>query len=114
MLFLFIHAAYIDMDLHKKEIKYILDQMSGLFNAEEDIYDVFLDIKDQYQELGSDAVDKVIKENLNKFIGNKSSDQYKSMMGFLNEVIKADGVIQKSELKMMVTLKEWLKQEVAD
>ncbi|MGI9543145.1 MAG: hypothetical protein ACR2MX_07795 [Cyclobacteriaceae bacterium] len=114
LLFLFIHAAYIDLDLHKKEIKYILDQMKALFKPDEDIYDIFLEIKDEYQELSTQAVEKVIKFNLAKFIGSKQSQQYKNMMKFLNEVIKADGVIQRSELKMMVTLKNWLEQEIAD
>lgn len=114
LLFLFIHAAYIDLDLHKKEIKYILDQMKDLFKPDEDIYELFLEIKDEYQELSSKAVEKVIKFNLNKFIGSKHSQQYRKMMKFLNEVIKADGVIQRSELKLLVTLKNLLEREVSD
>lgn len=114
LLFLFIHAAYVDLNLHKKEIKYILDQMKDLFQPDEDIYDIFLEMKDQYQELTPSAVEQIIKFNLTKFIGSKKSQQYENMMKFLNEVIKADGVIQKSELKMMVTLKIWLEQEVLD
>jgi len=101
-LFLFVHAAYADYQMHSKEIRFILNKLKELL-PNQDVYEEFLVLKDQYESLSAVEIENVIQNNFPKFLGDGTQ---KSLLAWLSGVIRADGVVKESELDFFAKVRQ--------
>ena len=105
-LFLFVHAAYADYQMHSKEVQYILDKLKQLAGPEVDVYEEFLQLKDQYEGLSNKAIESLITDNFPRFSEDPLQEH---LLRWLSGVIQADGVVKQSELNFFSRVKEAIK-----
>lgn len=107
ILFLFIHIASADFSVGHSEVDVILAKMEDIFPVELDIHDYFIIMKDYYDKLNNDTIEKVIVENFRKFkLGLSNTDR---ILNDIYEIISADGIIQETETAVIDKLRKMLK-----
>ncbi len=109
-LFLFVHAAYADFQMHSQEIRYILEKLKELFDESVDVYEEFLTLKDHYESLSDNEIDDLISANFPKHVG---SETHQNVLSWLSGVIQADGVVKESELKFFAKVKAILENPIS-
>ncbi len=102
-LFLFVHAAYTDYQMHTKEVQYILDKLKTLVSDDMDVYEEFTDLKDQYDHMTNQSIEDTINQNFPRFLDDPLQQ---NLLNWLSGVIQADGVVKESELKFFSRVKE--------
>lgn len=94
-LFLLVHAAYADYQMHSKEVRFILNKLKEIL-PDRDVYEEFLVLKDHYENLSNGEIEKIIAENFPRFLGDITQQ---NLLTWLGGVITADGVVKDSEME---------------
>lgn len=102
-LFLLVHAAYADYQMHSKEVHFILQKLKELLGGEDvDVYDEFLELKDLYEDLSNEDIEQLVRENYPRYL---ESVTRRELLSWLSGVIKADGIIRQSEMDFFSKVK---------
>ena len=109
-LFLFVHAAYADYQMHTQEIRFILNKLKELFEDQVDVYEEFLELKDHYETLSTQEIETIIQTNFPQFVGH---DIQRMLLGWLSGVIRADGVVKESELEFFAKVKQTMEDPIS-
>ncbi len=105
ILYLFVHMAYADGELHPSEEKAILEKMNRHFPIEGDHKLKFDQEVVTYQKMDSAKHHTIIKESFKHFDHIKFSQRYR-IYADMYDIIQADGKIEASETKAINELKE--------
>jgi len=111
VLFLYVHIAFSDGVVQLEEKDLILEKLSKYFKNKEEALLKFEAMVEIYQE-NSFNVEAVIKESHANFNHIEYYKKYKVFKD-LYDIIKADGVIEKSETQAIEKLKSIIDQSVS-
>jgi uncharacterized tellurite resistance protein B-like protein len=105
ILYLFVHMAYADGELHPAEEKAILEKMNKHFPIEGDHKLKFDQEVVAYQKMDPSKHHNIIKESFKHFDHIRFSQRYR-IYADMYDIIQADGKIEVSETKAINELKE--------
>ena len=105
ILYLFVHMAYADGDLHPAEERAILEKMNRHFPIEGDHKLKFDKAVVDYQKIDPSQNHSIIKDSFKHFDHIRFSQRYKIYTD-MYEIIQADGKVEESETKAINELKE--------
>ncbi|MCC5921304.1 MAG: TerB family tellurite resistance protein [Cyclobacteriaceae bacterium] len=105
LLFLYIHISESDFTAQRKEVELILEKMEFIFSENEDHYDIFMNMRENYEKLNFEEVEKVIMQTYDRYKlqYDKMSDK---IFKDLYEIVLADGHVDQFETKALNRLKE--------
>lgn len=104
VLFLYVHMAHADGDLHVTEVKVIKDKMSKLYPGE-DVDKKFASALDQYNSFDKKNLNKLFHASFAHFNTVKFAQKYR-VYGDMYDIIYADGKVLESETKALEELKD--------
>ena len=111
ILFLYVYMALSDGHLDDTEEEVILKKMTRLFPKDTEHKTKYLKFKDDYEQLSSDDVDYLVKNNFDNFPNVTFTDKYRVYREMF-DIINADGVIDESETEAMDKLKDIIDYDV--
>ena len=104
VLFLYVHMAHADGDLHVTEVKVIKDKMSKLY-PNEDVDKKFTAALDEYNAFDKSNLNKLFHASFAHFNTIKFAQKYR-VYGDMYDIIYADGKVLESEKKALDELKD--------
>lgn len=104
VLFLYVHMAHADGDLHVTEVKVIKEKMAKLYPGE-DVDKKFASALDQYNAFDKSNLNKLFHASFAHFNSVKFSQKYR-VYGDMYDIIYADGKVLESETKALEELKD--------
>lgn len=103
-LFLYVHMAYADGELHDLEVKVIRDKMNKLYHGQ-DTTSKFDEIHTQYNTFEKGKLKTLFHDTFAHFTSIKFTQKYK-VYGDMYDIIYADGKVHESETKALDELRE--------
>lgn len=104
VLFLYVHMAHADGDLHITEVKVIKEKMAKIF-PNEDSDKKFTAALDEYNAFDKSKLNKLFHASFAHFNTVKFSQKYR-VYGDMYDIIYADGKVEESEKRALDELKE--------
>lgn len=104
VLFLYIHMAHADGDLHVTEVKVIKEKMAKLFPGE-NVDTKFASALDEYNAFDKKNLNKLFHASFAHFDTIKFAQKYR-VYGDMYDIIYADGKVLESETKALEELKD--------
>ena len=104
VLFLYVHMAHADGDLHVTEVKVIKEKMAKLF-PHEDLDKKFTAALDEYNAFNKSNLNKLFHSSFTHFDTVKFAQKYR-VYGDMYDIIYADGKVLESETKALEELKD--------
>jgi len=104
VLFLYVHMAHADGDLHVTEVKVIKEKMSKLYPGE-DVDKKFTTALDQYNAFNKSNLNKLFHASFAHFETIKFAQKYR-VYGDMYDIIYADGKVEESEKRALDELKD--------
>lgn len=104
VLFLYVHMAHADGDLHVTEVKVIKEKMAKLYPGE-DVDRKFTAALDQYKAFDKKNLNKLFHASFAHFDTIKFAQKYR-VYGDMYDIIYADGKVLESETKALEELKD--------
>jgi uncharacterized tellurite resistance protein B-like protein len=104
VLFLYVHMAHADGDLHVTEVKVIKEKMAKLF-PNEDLDKKFTAALDEYNAFNKSNLNKLFHSSFAHFDTVKFAQKYR-VYGDMYDIIYADGKVLESETKALDELKD--------
>jgi uncharacterized tellurite resistance protein B-like protein len=104
VLFLYVHMAHADGDLHVTEVKVIREKMTKLYPGE-DVDKKFAAALDEYNAFDKKNLNKLFHASFAHFNTVKFSQKYR-VYGDMYDIIYADGKVLESETKALEELKD--------
>ncbi|MBX2893838.1 MAG: TerB family tellurite resistance protein [Cyclobacteriaceae bacterium] len=105
VLYLYIHIAYADGELHAEEERVVLEKMNRHFPIEGDHKVRYDQRVKEYNEIDKNLHHEIIKASFLHFDHIKFSQRYK-IYADMYDIIHADGKVEESETKAVNELKE--------
>lgn len=104
VLFLYVHMAHADGDLHVTEVKVIKEKMAKLFPGE-NVDTKFASALDEYNAFDKKNLNKLFHASFAHFDTIKFAQKYR-VYGDMYDIIYADGKVLESETKALEELKD--------
>ncbi|MFN8334692.1 MAG: TerB family tellurite resistance protein [Cyclobacteriaceae bacterium] len=104
VLFLYVHMAHADGDLHVTEVKVIKEKMAKLFPGE-NVDKKFAAALDEYNAFDKKNLNKLFHASFAHFNSVKFAQKYR-VYGDMYDIIYADGKVLESETKALEELKD--------
>lgn len=104
VLFLYLHMAHADGDLHVTEVKVIKEKMAKLFPGE-NVDTKFASALDEYNAFDKKNLNKLFHASFAHFDTIKFAQKYR-VYGDMYDIIYADGKVLESETKALEELKD--------
>ncbi len=104
VLFLYVHMAHADGDLHVTEVKVIKEKMAKLFPGE-NVDTKFASALDEYNAFDKKNLNKLLHASFAHFDTIKFAQKYR-VYGDMYDIIYADGKVLESETKALEELKD--------
>lgn len=104
VLFLYVHMAHADGDLHVTEVKVIKEKMAKLFPGE-NVDTKFVSALDEYNAFDKKNLNKLFHASFAHFDTIKFAQKYR-VYGDMYDIIYADGKVLESETKALEELKD--------
>lgn len=104
VLFLYVHMAHADGDLHVTEVKVIKEKMTKLYQSE-DLDKKFTAALDQYNAFNKSNLNKLFHASFAHFETIKFAQKYR-VYGDMYDIIYADGKVEESEKRALDELKD--------
>lgn len=104
-LFLYVHMAHADGDLHITEVKVIKEKMLKLYPGITNADAKFTEAMEQYDAFDKSKLNKLFHASFAHFNTIKFSQKY-HVYGDMYDIIYADGKVLESEKKALDELKE--------
>lgn len=104
VLFLYVHMAHADGDLHVTEVKVIKEKMAKLFPGE-NVDSKFAFALDEYNAFDKKNLNKLFHASFAHFDTIKFAQKYR-VYGDMYDIIYADGKVLESETKALDELKD--------
>lgn len=104
VLFLYVHMAHADGDLHVTEVKVIKEKMAKLFPGE-NVDTKFASALDEYNAFDKKNLNKLFHASFAHFDTIKFAQKYR-VYGDMYDIIYADGKVLESETKALDELKD--------
>ncbi|HMV10399.1 MAG TPA: TerB family tellurite resistance protein [Cyclobacteriaceae bacterium] len=104
VLFLYVHMAHADGDLHVTEVKVIKEKMAKLFPGE-NVDKKFAAALDEYNAFDKKNLNKLFHASFAHFDTVKFAQKYR-VYGDMYDIIYADGKVLESETKALEELKD--------
>ncbi|MBL7841064.1 MAG: TerB family tellurite resistance protein [Cyclobacteriaceae bacterium] len=104
VLFLYVHMAHADGDLHVTEVKVIKEKMTKLFPGE-NVDTKFVSALDEYNAFDKKNLNKLFHASFAHFDTIKFAQKYR-VYGDMYDIIYADGKVLESETKALEELKD--------
>lgn len=104
VLFLYVHMAHADGDLHVTEVKVIKEKMTKLFPGE-NVDKKFAAALDEYNAFDKKNLNKLFHASFAHFNSVKFAQKYR-VYGDMYDIIYADGKVLESETKALEELKD--------
>lgn len=104
VLFLYVHMAHADGDLHVTEVKVIKEKMAKLYPGE-DVDKKFVAALDEYNAFDKKNLNKLFHATFAHFDTVKFAQKYR-VYGDMYDIIYADGKVEESEKRAIEELKE--------
>lgn len=104
VLFLYVHMAHADGDLHVTEVKVIKEKMTKIF-PNEDADKKFTAALEEYDKFDKGKLNKLFHASFAHFNTVKFSQKYR-VYGDMYDIIYADGKVEESEKRALDELKE--------
>lgn len=104
-LFLYLHVAHADGQLHQQEESLVREKILQLFGPETDPEQKFLAALDQYRSLPKDTIQPLIKSTFSHFREVQFAAKYKVFTD-LFDIINSDGRVDYSETSVISQLRE--------
>jgi len=104
VLFLYVHMAHADGDLHVTEVKVIKEKMAKLFPGE-NVDSKFASALDEYNAFDKKNLNKLFHASFAHFDTIKFAQKYR-VYGDMYDIIYADGKVLESETKALEELKD--------
>ncbi len=104
VLFLYVHMAHADGEVHVTEVKVIKEKMAKLF-PNENADAKFTEALEQYDKFDKKQLNKLFHASFAHFNTIKFSQKY-HVYGDMYDIIYADGKVLESETKALEELKE--------
>lgn len=104
VLFLYVHMAHADGDLHVTEVKVIKEKMTKLYPGE-DVDKKFTAALDEYNAFDKKNLNKLFHASFAHFNTIKFAQKYR-VYGDMYDIIYADGKVEESEKRALDELKE--------
>ena len=104
-LFLYLHVAHADGQLHQQEESLIREKIPGLFGPETDAEQKFASALDQYRSIAQEAIPMLIKATFQHFGEVQFAAKYKVFTD-LFDIINCDGRVDYSETSVISQLRE--------
>jgi uncharacterized tellurite resistance protein B-like protein len=105
VLFLYVHMAHADGELHDTEKNVVLEKMSKLFPGESEHAKRFDQAVVEYHKYDHKKTMDIIRSTFSKFSDIKFSQKYK-VYSDMYDIANADGKVVESETKALEDLKE--------
>ena len=105
VLFLYVHMAHADGDLHSSEESVILDKISKIFPVEGNPKKKFDDAVAEYKSIDAAGIHAIIRDTFKHFTQVKFAQKYKVYTD-MYDIINADGKVEESETNALHELKE--------
>lgn len=105
VLFLYVHMAHADGDLHVTEVKVIKEKMAKLYHNNEDLDKKFTAALDQYNAFNKSNLNKFFHASFAHFETIKFAQKYR-VYGDMYDIIYADGKVEESEKRALDELKD--------
>lgn len=104
-LFLYLHIAHADGNLHQQEEAVVREKISRLFGSETDIDKKFADALDQYNSVRKEDLPLLIRSTFRHFKEVEFAAKYK-VFTELFDIINADGRVDFSETSVISQMRE--------
>lgn len=104
VLFLYVHMAHADGDLHVTEVKVIKEKMGKLYPGE-DVDKKFTAALDEYNAFDKKNLNKLFQASFAHFDTIKFAQKYR-VYGDMYDIIYADGKVLESETKALEELRD--------
>lgn len=104
VLFLYVHMAHADGDLHVTEVKVIKEKMGKLYPGE-DVDKKFTVALDEYNAFDKKNLNKLFHASFAHFDTIKFAQKYR-VYGDMYDIIYADGKVLESETKALEELRD--------
>lgn len=104
VLFLYVHMAHADGDLHVTEVKVIKEKMNKLFPGE-DVDKKFVSALEEYNAFNKQNLNKLFHASFAHFDTIKFAQKYR-VYGDMYDIIYADGKVMESEKRALDELKD--------
>jgi uncharacterized tellurite resistance protein B-like protein len=104
VLFLYVHMAHADGDLHVTEVKVIKEKMGKLYPGE-DVDKKFTVALDEYNAFDKKNLSKLFHDSFAHFDTIKFAQKYR-VYGDMYDIIYADGKVLESETKALEELRD--------
>ncbi len=105
VLFLYVHMAYADGELHNDELRVIREKMHKLYHDQGDTTGKLDETLAQYNNFDKANLKKLFHDTFAKFDNIKFTQKYK-VYGDMYDIIYADGKVHESETRALDELKE--------
>lgn len=105
VLFLYVHMAHADGDLHVTEVKVIKEKMTKLYPGITNVDARFAEALDTYNTFEKANLNKLFHASFAHFSNIKFSQKY-HVYGDMYDIIYADGKVEESEKRALDELKE--------
>lgn len=104
VLFLYVHMAHADGDLHVTEVKVIKEKMAKLYPGE-DVDKKFTAALDEYNAFDKKNLNKLFHASFAHFDTIKFAQKYR-VYGDMYDIVYADGKVEESEKRALDELKD--------
>ncbi len=104
VLFLYVHMAHADGDLHVTEVKVIKEKMAKLYPGE-NVDKKFVSALDEYNAFDKKNLNKLFHATFAHFDTVKFAQKYR-VYGDMYDIIYADGKVLESETKALEELRD--------
>jgi uncharacterized tellurite resistance protein B-like protein len=105
VLFLYVHMAHADGDLHVTEVKVIKEKMTKLYPGITNVDEKFTDALTKYDAFDKKNLNKLFHASFAHFDTVKFAQKYR-VYGDMYDIIYADGKVLESETKALEELKD--------
>src|SRR5687768_9001625 len=105
VLFLYVHMAHADGDLHVTEVKVIKEKMAKLYPGITNVDAKFTEALDKYDSFDKQQLNKLFHASFAHFNTIKFAQKY-HVYGDMYDIIYADGKVEESEKRALDELKD--------
>lgn len=105
VLFLYVHMAHADGDLHVTEVKVIKEKMTKLYPGITDVDAKFTEAMEKYDSFDKKQLNNLFHASFAHFNTIKFAQKY-HVYGDMYDIIYADGKVLESETKALEELKD--------
>jgi uncharacterized tellurite resistance protein B-like protein len=105
VLFLYVHMAHADGDLHVTEVKVIKEKMAKLYPGLTNADEKFTEALTQYDAFDKGKLNKLFHASFAHFNTIKFAQKYR-VYGDMYDIVYADGKVHEAEMKALDELKD--------